>query len=432
LKHFYYAVLAAALLAAAGIAPSLADGSVNAAAAAPHTQTTAVTSATLGGQVADAMADFGSPPSGEVPILFNDHHVYARPDTLRQGRVLAALVKDGTLLVPLRSMFEQMGATVSYDPATKSVTASKPGAQVQVTLGKNEVIINGESRPLDVPPMMYKGVLLVPVRVISEALGAYVQWVPEQHVVVVRYIPPTPVPTPAPTAPPTPVPTPAPTATPKPILGYIEGGYTIGRVYNEFASGVNSRNASYVASGAYLFSPLALKVDFRQDQYVTTQNVAAGTKYNTIDGGSAVVPQFTARQSTLDGRLEFKLANPWINFGIGYLRASTNYGYPIVTGVGAGLEKFPDLGAGQLGVFGSFFYYPNERGQYVVQTGPNTGLSKTVEYQIYKYDIGLDYVFGDSPFYVYGGYSGDRYQARQASPSNETHSGPYLGLGVKF
>ena len=90
-----------------------------------------VTSATSGFQVSDAMMDFGNPPSGEVPILFNDHHVYANPDTLRQGRVLAALVKNGTILVPLRSMFEQMGATVSYDAGSKSVTASKPGSQVQ-------------------------------------------------------------------------------------------------------------------------------------------------------------------------------------------------------------------------------------------------------------------------------------------------------------
>jgi Copper amine oxidase N-terminal domain len=153
--------------------------------------------------------DFGSAPSGEVPILFNDQHVYARPDTLRHGRLLAALVKDSAILVPLRSMFEQMGATVSYDAATKSATASKPGSEVHVTLGKNEVLINGESRPLDVAPIMYQGVLLVPVRVISEALGAYVEWVPDQHLIVVRYVAATPVPTPPPTPVPTPVLTPA-------------------------------------------------------------------------------------------------------------------------------------------------------------------------------------------------------------------------------
>jgi len=123
-------------------------------------------------------ADFGSLPSGEYPILFNDHTVYARPDTLKQGRVLAALVKDGQIYVPLRSMFEQMGATVSASSDGKTVTAVKSGASVSVTLGKYEVVINGETRPLDVPPILYKGIVLVPVRVISEALGAYVEWVP--------------------------------------------------------------------------------------------------------------------------------------------------------------------------------------------------------------------------------------------------------------
>ncbi|MBV8367269.1 MAG: copper amine oxidase N-terminal domain-containing protein [Candidatus Eremiobacteraeota bacterium] len=160
--------------------------------------------------------NFGSPPSGEIPILYNDHHVYANPSELKNNRTLAALVKNGVILVPLRSMFEAMGASVSWDAASKTATAQKQGASVQVTLGKAEAVINGESRPLDVPPEMYKGNVVVPVRVMSEALGAYVQWVPDRRITVVRYIPPTPVPTPPPTPPPTPVPTPAPTATPTP------------------------------------------------------------------------------------------------------------------------------------------------------------------------------------------------------------------------
>ncbi|MBC5806831.1 MAG: copper amine oxidase N-terminal domain-containing protein [Candidatus Eremiobacteraeota bacterium] len=398
--------------------------------------------ATSGTQVVamGGMMDFGSPPSGEVPILFNDHHVYAKPDTLRQGRVLAALVRGGTLLVPLRSMFEQMGATVTFDAGSKSVTASKPGSQVRVTLGKNQVIINGESRPLDVPPMMYKGVLLVPIRVISEALGAYVQWVPEQHVAVVRYQPPTPVPAPSPTEAATPVPTPSATPTPAPAaphyLGFIQGGFTRGRIYNEFAAGVNSRNASYVAAGAYLFDPLAVKVDFRQDEYNTTVNAADTlgnpfTVFNTIDGGVAAAPQFKARQSTIDGRLELKIADPHIYIGAAYLQASTNYGYPQLRGVGGGLEKLPDF-TGGLSWFGSAFYYPNLRGDYTVPTGPAAGVSFRQEYRVVKYDIGLAYDFGSSPLYIYGGYSGDRFTTKQNAPVNQTHSGPYLGLGIKF
>src|SRR5579862_748463 len=108
-------------------------------------------------------ADFGAPPSGQIPILYNDRHVYAKPDILKQGRVLAALARGGEIYVPLRSMFEQMGATVSYDPGSKTATVSKSGAQVVVTVGKPEVVINGESRPLEVPPMIYHGDVLVPV-----------------------------------------------------------------------------------------------------------------------------------------------------------------------------------------------------------------------------------------------------------------------------
>src|ERR1019366_8420755 len=180
--------------------------------------------------------------------LFNDHHVYSKPDRLKENRVLAALVRGNEILVPLRSMFEQMGATVSYDPASKTADVSKPGSDVKVTVGKPEVVINGESRPLDVPPEIYKGVIVVPVRVISEGMGAYVQWVPEKKVVVVRYVaapvptpppppPPAPpkTPAPAPPAPPPPPPTPAPTAKPINYEHFVVGDYVFHpKVYNEF------------------------------------------------------------------------------------------------------------------------------------------------------------------------------------------------------
>jgi len=102
-----------------------------------------------------------------VPILFNDHHVYARPDRLTQNRVLAAIVRGNTILVPMRSMFEQMGATVSYNASKKQVDVSKPGSDVKVWVGRPEVIVNGESRPLDVAPEIYKGSVVVPLRVLS-------------------------------------------------------------------------------------------------------------------------------------------------------------------------------------------------------------------------------------------------------------------------
>jgi len=403
LKRFRLAFLAAAMLVLTSVASSFAD----------------------------AMMDFGSPPSGEVPILFNDHHVYANPDTLRQGRVLAALVKNGTILVPLRSMFEQMGATVSYDAGSKSVTASKPGSQVQVTLGKNEVLINGESRPLDVPPMMYKGVLLVPVRVISEALGAYVQWVPEQHVCVVRYLPPTPVPTPAPTeAPPAPSPTPTPTPAP---IGFVQGAYVSGLTANEYIANEHDQSAFNGEAGLF-FGPVAVVGAARQDQYRTSHNAQDPfggplTSFQTIDGGVATTPPFLARQLDVDGRLEYQIAKPRIYIAGSFLTVWTNYGNPRLTGGGGGLEKLPDP-TSTFGWFGSVFYYPNMRGTYMEVAGPNNGTSYLQEYQILTYNIGINY--GPSRIYVIAGFNGDRYTAKQNAPVSQTHAGPYLGLGYRF
>src|ERR1700729_2583323 len=75
-------------------APSSAQGNTG-----PYAQHSATANTKVVAQADNAPpADFGAPPSGEVPILYNDHHVYSRPDKLKQGRVLAALVRGGTIL----------------------------------------------------------------------------------------------------------------------------------------------------------------------------------------------------------------------------------------------------------------------------------------------------------------------------------------------
>ncbi|MHB8141167.1 MAG: stalk domain-containing protein [Vulcanimicrobiaceae bacterium] len=397
-------------------------------------------------QVAPTPArDFGSPPSGRYPILYNNHTVYARPDILKRNRVLAALVRDGRIYVPLRSMFEQMGAVVTASADGRTITAVKPGVSVSVTLGKRLVVINGESRPLDVPPMLYKGVMLVPVRVLSEALGAYVKWVPRRHIVVVRYIPATPIatPTPMPTVAPTAAPTAVPTAVPiviplRTYRGFIEAAVAKGNDYNEFSAGQYCR--SYLASGAYMFehSKFAVKFGYRYDTYVTSDNLTDAygnhyTQFATIDGGSAFTPVFLARQSTLDARLEYQVAAPRVYVGVGYLRATNNYGYPTLNGLGVGVEKLPDLRRG-INFFGSAFYYPNASGNYTVtsSTSPNAGKVYRQQYRILQYNVGLDLVFAHSPVYIYGGFSGDRYGAEQNAPIGQTHGGPYIGLGLKF
>ncbi len=429
--------------------------------------------------------NFGSPPSGQIPILYNDHHVYAKPDKLKQGRVLAALVRGGTILIPLRSMFEQMGATVSYNPANKTVDVSKPGSDVKVTVGKPEVVINGETRPLDVPPEIYQGHVVVPVRVISEGMGAYVQWVPEKRLVVVRYIPA------APPAPPPPPPPPAPTPTPVPapyMDKFIVGDYIFSpKVYNEFSPGNTGNNTnggfSWTARAGIEFSlfnlPWMLEGDYRQWNYPHTQGVptvactvpagfvpppgvppkptpgCTGGNYDpmtttglpcdglsghapvgdlgcvTIIGGQSnlFVPAFTARDYDFQGKLGLRVLQPRIYLGVGYMYRSGNYGYPHLNGWGPGIEKLPDLDQ-PFSIYGSAYYYFNVQGTCgtdVCPTGPFT-----LSYNVLSYEIGGTFNFGQSPLYLDFGFLGDRGYNRSNAPIDFTHNGGYVGLGLHF
>ena len=416
-------------------------------------------------------ADFGTPPSGEVPILFNDHHVYSKPDRLKENRVLAALVRGNEILVPLRSMFEQMDATVSYDPASKTADISKPGSDVKVTVGKPEVIINGESRPLDVPPEIYKGAIVVPVRVISEGMGAYVQWVPEKRVVVVRYVaapiptppptapptpPPTPKPKPPPPPPPPPPPTPSPSPTPKPVTyeHFIVGDYIFHpKVYNEFSAGNTGYNSSFAARGALEFPafglPWMVEGDYRSYGYQhnstypppgTTSTAygnalcgaggpgdSVGSCVTVIGGGGQVyVPGFGATDNEIEGRFGLKVVDPRIYVGVGVLSRYDNYGYPRQAGWGFGAEKLPDVDQ-VVSVYGSIWYYPNVSANYA-----NLG---QFAYQDLKYQIGGTWTFanfGGFGAFLDGGYLGDSLHNRSNAPSPATHNGLYAGLGIKF
>ena len=438
--------------------------------------------------------EFGAPPSGDIPIIFNDVHVYAKPDVLKAGRVLAALVRNGVVMVPLRSMFEQLGATVSWDETTRTADVSKPGADVKVTLGKPVVVVNGEERPLDVPPMLYRGVVVVPVRVISEAMGAYVQWIPERRVVVVRVLfapPPTPAATPAPTPTPSPVPvpraTPSPTPTPTPTPApprteaFIAGDFLISpKLYNEASPGNTA--TGYALRGAIEFPlfglPAMLEGDYRHYRFPHTANQIVGacapgtpglTGCGTVVGnqvyqtgicpsttdpgcvtvagyqaiiafnglGQAYVPAFTGQENEADVRLGVKIFEPRVYLGAGYMAKTYDYlGYPRISGVGAGLTKLPDLDQ-PFSLEGSVWYYPQLSGNYTYPTstllGPLSAKTIPFSYAYWKYRAGATVSFGKSGgVFLDVGVAGERATARTNAPSSTTVNAPYAGLGVHF
>ena len=85
-------------------------------------------------------------------------------------------IMGGRTLVPLRSIFEAMGAEVEWDGATSTAIAKRGNIEVKITIGANNIYKNGEAISVDVPAQLMNNRTMVPARVIAEAFGADVQW----------------------------------------------------------------------------------------------------------------------------------------------------------------------------------------------------------------------------------------------------------------
>lgn len=111
-------------------------------------------------------------------------------DDQQQHYTPAPQIINGRVLVPMRSIFEAFGAVVSWEEASRTVIAFKDGKYVSVKIGSrtgtraDALLVNGQYQlsnvqtvQLDTAPIITSSRTMVPLRYVSEALGANVQWV---------------------------------------------------------------------------------------------------------------------------------------------------------------------------------------------------------------------------------------------------------------
>ena len=79
-------------------------------------------------------------------------------------------------MVPMRKIFETLGATVEWDQNTKTVTSTKGGTTVTLTIDNPNMNVNGNVVTLDTPACIVDNRTLVPVRAIAEAFQTEVNW----------------------------------------------------------------------------------------------------------------------------------------------------------------------------------------------------------------------------------------------------------------
>ncbi len=106
---------------------------------------------------------------------------------------LAPFIESGRTLVPLRFVAETFGAKVEWEPKEQKITITLENKTIILLVGKKEALVNNERYYLEVPPKVIEipeiggGRTVVPLRFVSEALGAQVDWEPELQIITITY-----------------------------------------------------------------------------------------------------------------------------------------------------------------------------------------------------------------------------------------------------
>lgn len=102
------------------------------------------------------------------------------PNVIIDGQAISfdvpPMIDNGRTLVPLRAIFEKMGAIVNWDSATQTATAVKDNTKVVVRIGSIYPTINDAVKTIDVPAKVVENRTLAPMRFVCEAFGGTVSW----------------------------------------------------------------------------------------------------------------------------------------------------------------------------------------------------------------------------------------------------------------
>ncbi len=124
--------------------------------------------------------------SGEISVYLDNEKIQFD---------VAPLLVNGRTMVPMRAIFEKLGAIVYWDNTTRTAIAQKGNTNVSIAIDDTTLYKNGDPIILDVPARLNGGRTLVPLRAVSEAFECDVQWNGDTQTVNIyskdKYIPST-------------------------------------------------------------------------------------------------------------------------------------------------------------------------------------------------------------------------------------------------
>jgi hypothetical protein len=98
----------------------------------------------------------------------------AGSDTLTLA--VAPVIRNGTTFVPLRFVSEAFGASVQWDSIFQIIEISLGGRTIRLQIDNKTAVVSGKNVALNLAPFLQAGTTMVPIRFVSEVLGARVVW----------------------------------------------------------------------------------------------------------------------------------------------------------------------------------------------------------------------------------------------------------------
>ncbi|MBD0380517.1 N-acetylmuramoyl-L-alanine amidase [Paenibacillus sp. WST5] len=101
--------------------------------------------------------------------------LYMNEKQLRAVEVPPRIV-NGNTIVPVRIIAEEIGAKVSWDEAARKVTITKDDMNIQLTIDSKNATIKGKKQTMEVAPVIVDGSTMLPLRFVGEQLGVEFNW----------------------------------------------------------------------------------------------------------------------------------------------------------------------------------------------------------------------------------------------------------------
>lgn len=89
---------------------------------------------------------------------------------------MKGVILENRTMVPVRGVMEELGYTVDWDADTKTATLANGENTVKITAGEKVFYLNDTAVTPDVPQTIIEGRFMLPLRAVSEAVGAKVDW----------------------------------------------------------------------------------------------------------------------------------------------------------------------------------------------------------------------------------------------------------------